>query len=39
MGVAVYAAYRDAQALLARREQELAELRRRLDSTPAVLGR
>ncbi len=29
-----YAAYREAQALLGRREQELAELRRRLDSKP-----
>lgn len=29
-----YAAYREAQALLTRREQELAELRRRLDSKP-----
>jgi AcrR family transcriptional regulator len=29
-----YAAYREAQALLSRREQELAELRRRLDSKP-----
>jgi AcrR family transcriptional regulator len=29
-----YGAYREAQALLTRREQELAELRRRLDSKP-----
>jgi cell fate (sporulation/competence/biofilm development) regulator YmcA (YheA/YmcA/DUF963 family) len=29
-----YTAYREAQALLARREQELAELRKRLDSKP-----
>ena len=29
-----YCAYREAQALLTRREQELAELRRRLDSKP-----
>jgi len=34
-----YGAYREAQALLTRREQELAELRRRLDSKPARLGR
>jgi AcrR family transcriptional regulator len=34
-----YAAYREAQALLGRREQEVAELRRRLDSKPARLGR
>ena len=34
-----YAAYREAQALLSRREQELAELRRRLDSKPAALVR
>lgn len=29
-----YAAFREAQALLARREQELAEFRKRLDSEP-----
>jgi hypothetical protein len=34
-----YAAYREAQALLSRREQELAELRRRLDSKPVRLAR
>ncbi len=34
-----YAAYREAQALLSRREQELAELRRRLNSRPARLAR
>lgn len=34
-----YGAYREAQALLSRREQELAELRRRLDSKPASLAR
>jgi hypothetical protein len=34
-----YCAYREAQALLSRREQELAELRRRLDSKPASLAR
>jgi len=34
-----YAAYREAQALLSRREQELAELRRRLDTKPARLAR
>lgn len=33
-----YAAYREAQTLLARREQELAELRKRLDSKPARLA-
>ena len=33
-----YAAYREAQALLTRREQELAELRRRLESKPIRLG-
>jgi len=33
-----YGAYREAQALLSRREQELAELRRRLDSKPTRLG-
>ena len=34
-----YAAYSEARALLARREQELAELRRRLDSKPARIAR
>jgi hypothetical protein len=34
-----YAAYREAHALLGRREQELAELRRRLDSKPVRLAR
>ena len=34
-----YAAYREAESLLSRREQELAELRRRLDSKPARLAR
>jgi hypothetical protein len=34
-----YAAYREAQSLLERRERELAELRRRLDSKPAALHR
>ena len=34
-----YAAYRETQALLTRREQELAELRRRLDSKPVALAR
>jgi len=34
-----YAAYREAQALLNRREQELAELRRRLDSKPVRLAK
>jgi hypothetical protein len=33
-----YAAYREAQALLSRREQELAELRRRLDSKPVRIA-
>jgi hypothetical protein len=33
-----YCAYREAQALLSRREQELAELRRRLDSKPARIA-
>jgi len=33
-----YAAYREAQALLARREQELAELRKRLDSKPVRIA-
>jgi hypothetical protein len=33
-----YAAYREAQALLARREQELAELRKRLDSKPVKIA-
>lgn len=32
-----YSAYREAQALLTRREQELAELRHRLDSKPIRL--
>jgi len=32
-----YSAYREAQALLSRREQELAELRQRLDSRPMRL--
>jgi hypothetical protein len=32
-----YSAYREAQALLTRREQELAELRHRLDSEPIRL--
>ena len=34
-----YAAYRESRALLERREQELAELRRRLDLKPATLRR
>lgn len=34
-----YAAYREAQGLLSRREQELAELRRRLDAKPARITR
>jgi len=34
-----YAAYREKQALLERREQEVAELRRRLDSKPATFKR
>ncbi len=34
-----YAAYREAAALLTRRERELAELRRQMDSRPARLGR
>ena len=34
-----YAAYRESQALLERREQEVAELRRRLDSKPATFKR
>jgi AcrR family transcriptional regulator len=34
-----YGAYREAQALLSRREQELAELRRRLDAKPAIIAR
>ncbi len=34
-----YAAYREAQTLLARRERELAELRRQIDSRPAKLAR
>jgi hypothetical protein len=33
-----YCAYREAQALLSRREQELAELRRRLDSKPVRIA-
>jgi hypothetical protein len=33
-----YAAYRESQELLGRREQELAELRRRLDCKPARIG-
>jgi AcrR family transcriptional regulator len=34
-----YAAYCEAQALLTRREQEIAELRRRLDSKPVTIAR
>jgi hypothetical protein len=34
-----YAAYRDAQNLLARREREMADLRRRLETAPAALRR
>jgi hypothetical protein len=34
-----YAAYREAQALLTRREQELAELRRRLDPMPIRIAK
>lgn len=34
-----YAAYRESQALLERREQEVAELRRRFDSKPATFKR
>lgn len=34
-----YAAYREAQALLSRREQELADLRRRLDTKLSRLAR
>ena len=34
-----YAAYREAQGLLMRRENELAELRRRLDSKPVRINR
>ncbi|MGH8142490.1 MAG: hypothetical protein ACREU2_08245 [Steroidobacteraceae bacterium] len=34
-----YAAYCEANALLGRRDQELAQLRRRLDSKPTRLGR
>lgn len=34
-----YAAYREAQGLLSRREQELADLRRRLDAKPATIAR
>jgi hypothetical protein len=33
-----FAAYREAQALLSRREQELGELRRRLDSKPVRIA-
>ena len=33
-----YTAYREAKALLDRREQELAELRRRLDSKPVRIA-
>jgi hypothetical protein len=33
-----YGAYREAQALLTRREQELAELRRRVDSKPVRIA-
>ncbi len=33
-----YCAYREAQALLSRREQELAELRRRLDLRPVSIA-
>jgi AcrR family transcriptional regulator len=34
-----YEAYREAQALLSRREQDLADLRRRLDAKPATIAR
>jgi hypothetical protein len=34
-----YAAYREAQGLLSRREHELADLRRRLDAKPARIAR
>jgi hypothetical protein len=34
-----YAAYREAGSLLARRERELADLRRQLDSRPTPLRR
>ncbi|MGA3156589.1 MAG: hypothetical protein ABSE43_03360 [Steroidobacteraceae bacterium] len=34
-----YAAYREVQALLNRREQELAQLRRQLDSKPVRLAK
>jgi hypothetical protein len=34
-----YAAYRDTQGLLARRERELADLRRRLETSPVALRR
>jgi AcrR family transcriptional regulator len=34
-----HAAYREAQAILSRREQELAQLRRRLDSKPTRIAR
>jgi len=35
----LYGAYREAQSLLARREREIAELRRKLDCAPAPLRR
>jgi hypothetical protein len=34
-----YGAYRDIQSLLTRRDRELAELRRRLETAPAALRR
>jgi hypothetical protein len=34
-----YAAYRDIQILLARRDRELADLRRRLETAPVALRR
>jgi hypothetical protein len=34
-----YAAYRDVQSLLARRDRELADLRRRLETAPVALRR
>jgi transcription elongation GreA/GreB family factor len=34
-----YAAYQDTQGMLARRERELAELRRRLETAPVSLRR
>lgn len=34
-----YAAYREAQTLLGRREREIADLRRRLDSKPVPIAR